>query len=206
VTVGEAMDSGDKSANKAMSAAMKYALIETFSIPTAEDNDTENQTHQPLPQRAAPPQHAQPKVQLASADQVREVKELLNIVRLKAGLVDEWFARAGVDVWEDMPAETIGKCIAYVRGRLPGASAEQPPPSSRAPAMNVAPADWDAFGDAVVQCAERAGEVDRVTAVLTIIKKQNPTDAQLSAILTAMEKSEFDWQQGRVTTAQQTAA
>lgn len=42
VTIGEAMDSGDKSSNKAMSAAMKYALIETFSIPTEGDNDTEN--------------------------------------------------------------------------------------------------------------------------------------------------------------------
>jgi len=43
-TVGEAMDSGDKSANKAMSAAMKYALIQLFCIPTAGDNDTENET------------------------------------------------------------------------------------------------------------------------------------------------------------------
>jgi ERF superfamily protein len=32
ITVGEAMDSGDKSSNKAMSAAMKYALIEVFCI------------------------------------------------------------------------------------------------------------------------------------------------------------------------------
>jgi hypothetical protein len=55
-TVGEAMDSGDKSANKAMSTAMKYACIETFSIPTAEDNDTENQTHQVTRQQQRPPQ------------------------------------------------------------------------------------------------------------------------------------------------------
>src|SRR5581483_10530973 len=45
-TVGEAMDSGDKSSNKAMSAALKYALFQVFCIPTDEDNDTENQTHQ----------------------------------------------------------------------------------------------------------------------------------------------------------------
>jgi hypothetical protein len=49
VTVGEAMDSGDKSTNKAMSAAMKYALIEVFAVPTEEDNDTENQTHEAAP-------------------------------------------------------------------------------------------------------------------------------------------------------------
>lgn len=42
VTVGEAMDSGDKSSNKAMSAAMKYAMFEVFCIPTEGDHDTED--------------------------------------------------------------------------------------------------------------------------------------------------------------------
>lgn len=41
-TFGEAMDSGDKATNKAMSAAHKYALIQAFSIPVEGDNDTEN--------------------------------------------------------------------------------------------------------------------------------------------------------------------
>jgi hypothetical protein len=49
VTVGEAMDSSDKSSNKAMSAAMKYAFLQVFCIPTEEDNDTENTHHEPLP-------------------------------------------------------------------------------------------------------------------------------------------------------------
>jgi hypothetical protein len=49
VTVGEAMDSGDKSSNKAMSAAMKYALLEVFCVPTEEDNDTENHSHEVAP-------------------------------------------------------------------------------------------------------------------------------------------------------------
>src|SRR5262249_43412064 len=34
VVVGEAMDSGDKSSNKAMSAALKYALLQIFCVPT----------------------------------------------------------------------------------------------------------------------------------------------------------------------------
>ncbi len=42
VTIGEAMDSGDKSANKAMSAALKYAFLQVFCIATEGDNDTEN--------------------------------------------------------------------------------------------------------------------------------------------------------------------
>jgi hypothetical protein len=39
VIVGEAMDSGDKATNKAMSIALKYALLQMFLIPTKEDKD-----------------------------------------------------------------------------------------------------------------------------------------------------------------------
>jgi hypothetical protein len=45
-TYGEAMDSGDKATNKAMSAAYKYAAMQTFCIPTEGDHDSENQTHE----------------------------------------------------------------------------------------------------------------------------------------------------------------
>jgi len=38
---GEAMDSGDKATNKAMSAAHKYAMLMAFSIPTEGDNDAD---------------------------------------------------------------------------------------------------------------------------------------------------------------------
>ena len=48
------------------------------------------------------------------------LKELLNIVRLPEGLVDKWLSKAQVETWEDMPAETIAKCIEYVKNRLPG--------------------------------------------------------------------------------------
>ena len=46
ITVGEAMDSGDKSSNKAMSAAYKYAAFQTFCIPTEADNDADATTHE----------------------------------------------------------------------------------------------------------------------------------------------------------------
>lgn len=48
-TCGEAMDSGDKATNKAMSAAYKYFALQTFCIPTEGDNDTENHTHEIKP-------------------------------------------------------------------------------------------------------------------------------------------------------------
>lgn len=44
-TYGEAMDSGDKATNKAMSAAFKYAAMQAFCIPTEGDNDADGQTH-----------------------------------------------------------------------------------------------------------------------------------------------------------------
>ncbi len=44
--VGEAMDSGDKATNKAMSAAYKYFALQTFCIPTEGDNDADAQTHE----------------------------------------------------------------------------------------------------------------------------------------------------------------
>lgn len=45
-TVGEAMDSADKSSNKAMSAAYKYAAFMAFCIPTEGDNDADATTHE----------------------------------------------------------------------------------------------------------------------------------------------------------------
>lgn len=45
-TVGEAMDSGDKATNKAMSAALKYCLMQTFMIPTAGLVDGDEENHQ----------------------------------------------------------------------------------------------------------------------------------------------------------------
>ena len=57
-TFGEAMDSGDKATNKAMSAAYKYAAFMTFAIPTEGDNDADAHT----PEVAARGQRSESKV------------------------------------------------------------------------------------------------------------------------------------------------
>lgn len=44
VNVGEAMDSGDKGMNKAMSIALKYSLLQMFLIPTEEQKDPDATT------------------------------------------------------------------------------------------------------------------------------------------------------------------
>lgn len=59
---GEAMDSGDKATNKAMSAAYKYMAMQLFCIPTEGDNDADSTTHEVQPRGATykPPVPAQP--------------------------------------------------------------------------------------------------------------------------------------------------
>jgi len=44
--IGEGMDSGDKATNKAMAIAHKYALLQTFLIPTEEIKDPDYETHE----------------------------------------------------------------------------------------------------------------------------------------------------------------
>lgn len=51
-TYGEAMDSGDKSTNKAMSAAYKYAAFMAFAIPVEGEPDADSETHEVAPGEA----------------------------------------------------------------------------------------------------------------------------------------------------------
>lgn len=69
-TFGEAMDSGDKATNKAMSAAYKYAAMMVFCIPTEGDNDADHTTHEVAPKAMAKPvSAAEQKRGLAAIDQ-----------------------------------------------------------------------------------------------------------------------------------------
>lgn len=54
VVVGEGMDSGDKSCNKAQSVAHKYALLQVFCIPTEDPKDPENDSPAPMPKTEKP--------------------------------------------------------------------------------------------------------------------------------------------------------
>ena len=52
--IGEGMDSGDKATNKAMAIAHKYALLQTFCIPTEDMIDPDSQVHEVKPQYKTP--------------------------------------------------------------------------------------------------------------------------------------------------------
>lgn len=76
-TLGEAMDSGDKASNKAMSAALKYALTETLLIPTYEaEKDTEEHSPEMKAPQVAPPA-SPPKVHRMPIKDVPESLESL---------------------------------------------------------------------------------------------------------------------------------
>lgn len=75
VTYGEAMDSGDKATNKAMSIAYKYAAFQTFCIPTEQTAiDADAEVHQVAPQdaEAALTEFADKAALAQSVDELRE--------------------------------------------------------------------------------------------------------------------------------------
>jgi len=68
ITIGEAMDSGDKGANKAMSVALKYCLMQLLLIPTEElkKEDPDSKVHQPVPNPEPIKEEAKPTKQKLS--------------------------------------------------------------------------------------------------------------------------------------------
>jgi ERF superfamily len=80
VTVGEAMDSADKSSNKAMAAAYKYAAMMLFCIPTEGDNDADATTHELAPRSTATSNDAPetlPKAFNATKTETNPIKDAL---------------------------------------------------------------------------------------------------------------------------------
>ena len=98
--IGEAMDRSDKSVNKAMSAAFKYACFQTFCIPTEEMEDSEKESLEigkkvdsKKPQKSDEEKNAEMK---ASVDQnlIPETNSLISDEQLKK--INSEMERTGV--------------------------------------------------------------------------------------------------------------
>lgn len=94
--VGEAMDSGDKGMNKAMSIALKYALFQLFTIPTKEDKDPDATSYEIVPQTAVDTDY-QSRVEaafneLARASTMGELKDIY--LRLPSDLKNDRSVKA----------------------------------------------------------------------------------------------------------------
>lgn len=96
-TYGEAMDSGDKATNKAMSIAYKYAAFQAFCIPTEETAiDADAEVHQVTPQGAeAALREFGDKATLAQS-----------VEELQGAYKEVWPKLGGVKSYEERAAET----------------------------------------------------------------------------------------------------
>ena len=121
-TFGEAMDSGDKATNKAMSAAYKYAAFMTFAIPTEGDNDADATTHDVAPrardegqsQRGAVSPH--PVITTAQADELGKIADEVNAN--KAGFC-EYF---GIQSMNALPAARFAEAKAMLESKRKAAA------------------------------------------------------------------------------------
>ncbi len=66
IMIGEAADSGDKSSNKAMSTALKYALMQLLLIPTEDEKDTEFHSPEFVEKKPLLQQKSQEKTEIKS--------------------------------------------------------------------------------------------------------------------------------------------
>lgn len=100
VVMGEAMDSGDKSMNKAMSAAFKYALFQVFCIPTEEMRDTEAD------------EDPQPIYEKISKKDIDILKKTISEENLPA-----WLKHFGKEKVEDLTKLELGQIYKYVQDK-----------------------------------------------------------------------------------------
>jgi hypothetical protein len=107
-TIGEGKDSADKAYNKAMTAALKYALIQTFAIADGEDPDIERPEspgnyHAPL-----------------TANSLGELIAMRDALKA-AGMYEEvvaFAAEQGVELRPGTPDEQVLPVLAFAREKL----------------------------------------------------------------------------------------
>jgi hypothetical protein len=89
IVVGEAMDSGDKSCNKAMSAALKYACFQIFCIPTEEMKDADQESHEIIHTDAALNMQIEKLIKMISesVEDGKISKEKVQEIRVKNGVM-----------------------------------------------------------------------------------------------------------------------
>ena len=99
VVAGEGMDSGDKSMNKAMAVAHKYALMQLFCIPTEDMPDPDKESHQVAKAKKAVANTDKPEG-LATSGQIQRIQILLREIGLveredRINRINNWLNRRG---------------------------------------------------------------------------------------------------------------
>lgn len=111
---GEAMDSGDKATNKALSAAYKYACIQAFCIPTEGDNDADATTHEYIEPILKPNKGT---MVVASTAQLKPLDQLIALIQ-QHKLEDKvlgWLEHFKVYSLQELSDRDINKLIAKIK-------------------------------------------------------------------------------------------
>lgn len=112
--IGEAMDSGDKATNKAMSIAYKYACFQVFCIPTEEMKDPDAECHEVAPDQPQVIYVDEVKIKvLKDKMEKKGVKDNQILDRYNAGsfeeltVIDFMKACSGLDKMPDVEKEQV---------------------------------------------------------------------------------------------------
>jgi hypothetical protein len=106
-TFGEAMDSGDKATNKAMSAAYKYACMQAFAIPTEGDNDADAKTPTPIAKTTSTGQVVS-KIPKWSTEELTKVGEHFSeVIRIGGDTGEAEVKKLRNEMKYDAPADVI---------------------------------------------------------------------------------------------------
>ena len=122
VVIGEAMDSGDKASNKALSIGLKYAMLQVFCIPTEDEKDPDAQSPQPsagsmrAEKKPAPKFDFEPKGGETTAE---EKKELGTLLSSKYADKKPVFSKDEIKAFSDMRRDyTAAEVIAKIKEQL----------------------------------------------------------------------------------------
>jgi hypothetical protein len=106
-TFGEAMDSGDKATNKAMSAAYKYAAFQAFAIPTEGDNDADSQTHVPVGKPGQPTDGAWDALLPDQVDFIKKAAEWIKGLGTDYDAADDYIQSQAFEAEEEIALWTL---------------------------------------------------------------------------------------------------
>lgn len=140
IVVGEAMDSGDKSSNKAMSAALKYAVLQIFCVPTEATPDADNDSPEPTPRakaaiassaaKDAPPSRpapaTPPEAATAPATKAQQtaIGNLCKTLTISSADLKPYLNDVGCDSAQNLTMAQAGQLIAMLQSRKDGTEAD----------------------------------------------------------------------------------
>jgi hypothetical protein len=112
---GEAMDSGDKATNKAMSAAYKYACIQAFCIPTEGDNDADSSTHTIAPATVSQTKPTAKTPALVGESNVETITKLASQAGVDLSAICSAY---GIGNITELPLTNVGAVVKKLQSKL----------------------------------------------------------------------------------------